>query len=72
MMDTVLFQGDNWLYFPTSEALVSQSLLSRTRAGGIESCLAGPLLRWGSTAGALMTGERERHRERYREAEKES
>lgn len=34
MMDTVLFQGDNWLYFPASEALFSERGFSLTRAHG--------------------------------------
>lgn len=34
MMDTVLFQGDNWLYFPASEACFSERGFSLTRAHG--------------------------------------
>lgn len=65
MMDTVLFQGDNWLYFPASEApRFAEASLPFAR--GIESCLAGPLMRWGSTAGALMTVGRGRPTEKVR------
>lgn len=53
-MDIVLFQRDNWLYFLGSEAVVSERLLSHR---GIESCLAGPVLRRGSCAGILMARE---------------
>lgn len=43
VIDLVLFQGDNWLYFPDSEAVFF--FLARARVG-IESCLEGPRVRW--------------------------
>lgn len=44
------------------------SSLSRTSAGGNRMVPRGPACAVGSTAGALMTGERERSREERREA----
>lgn len=47
VIDLVLFQEDNWLYFPDSEALFHRrSSPSRTSTWGIESCLEGPRVRW--------------------------
>lgn len=74
MMDTVLFQGDNWLYFPASEALFQrEASLSHAHMGNriVPRGLAS-LLRWGSTAGVLMTSERETRSEKQKGPQKES
>jgi len=84
-MDTALFQGDNWLYFPGSEALVSERLLSlslRARAWGNRIVPRGPASAAGSYRRCANDGrardteggksrERERRREKANEKKRD-